>query len=445
MKKVQILWAAALAFVGTAAMAQQDFSGPQFARWGETVEDREANIRASNFLAESYKNRNYDEALVHLRQLVENRPQASVNTFKYGAILYRAKINMAKTRDEKNAYVDSLLRIFDLRAEYFGDPASERANVLGEKAKAVLLYRSGDREAVREAFKTAIAADPENPNPEIVAIYYKNLCDDYQNDEVYAEEVIAEYERLAPVFENNPDAEENRKQFDAAFTLSGAATWENLEKIFAAKLAANPTDEKVLSQAVNLMARAQCNSEFFFDTAEKFYEVKPSAESALMLAQIFQDEHDYDRAVKYLTEALNITTDATEKEALLVRIGVVEMVANRMSQAATAARQAIELDPENGLAYFVLAQAYASSAANCAGFAGQTVYWAAYDTMSKAVNYMTEEDEQSYGQNARASLAAFRSRFPTSEECFFNELKEGDRYTVNCGIASGVVTTVRAR
>lgn len=147
MKKVQILWAAALAFVGTAAMAQQDFSGPQFARWGETVEDREANIRASNFLAESYKNRNYDEALVHLRQLVENRPQASVNTFKYGAILYRAKINMAKTRDEKNAYVDSLLRIFDLRAEYFGDPASERANVLGEKAKAVLLYRSGDREA----------------------------------------------------------------------------------------------------------------------------------------------------------------------------------------------------------------------------------------------------------------------------------------------------------
>lgn len=193
------------------------------------------------------------------------------------------------------------------------------------------------------------------------------------------------------------------------------------------------------------MARAQCNSEFFFDTAEKFYEVKPSAESALMLAQIFQDEHDYDRAVKYLTEALNITTDATEKEALLVRVGVVEMVANRMSQAAAAARQAIELDPENGLAYFVLAQAYASSAANCAGFAGQTVYWAAYDTMSKAVNYMTEEDEQSYGQNARASLAAFRSRFPTSEECFFNELKEGDRYTVNCGIASGVVTTVRAR
>ncbi len=445
MKKVQILWAAALAFVGTAAMAQQDFSGPQFARWGETVEDREANIRASNFLAESYKNRNYDEALEHLRQLVDNRPQASVNTFKYGALLYRAKVNMAKSRDEKNAYVDSLLRIFDLRAEYFGDPESEKANVLGEKAKAVLLYRSGDREAVREAFRAAIAADAANPNPEIVAIYYKNLCDDYQNDEVYADEVIAEYERLAPIFENRPDAEENRKQFDAAFTLSGAATCENLEKIFAAKIAANPEDEKVLSQAVSLMARNQCNSEFFFNTAEKFYELKPSAESALMLAQIFQDEQDYDKAVKYLTEALNVTAESAEKEALLVRIGVVEMVANRMAKAAAAARQAIELNPENGLAYFVLGQAYASSAANCSGFAGQTVYWAAYDTMAKAVNYLTEEDEMSYGQNARASMAAFRSRFPTSEECFFNELKEGDRYTVNCGIASGVVTTVRAK
>lgn len=445
MKKVQILLAAALAFVGTAAMAQQDFSGPQFARWGETVEDREANIRASNFLAEAYKNRNYDEALVHLRHLVENRPQASVNTFKYGANLYRSKINMAKSRDEKNAYIDSLLVLYDLRAEYFGEPASERANILGEKAKAILLYRSGEREAIRDAFKAAIGADEQRPNPEMVAIYYKNLCDDYQNDEVYADEVIAEYERLAPIFENRPDAEENRKQFDAAFTLSGAATCENLEKIFSAKLATNPTDEKVLSQAVSLMSRNRCTSEFFFNIAERLYEVKPSAESALMLAQIFQDEQDYDKAVKYLTEALNVTSEASEKEALLVRIGVVEMVANRMAQAASAARQAIGLNPENGLAYFVLAQAYASAASNCPGFAGQTVYWAAYDTMAKAVNYLTEEDELSYGQNARASLAAFRSRFPTSEECFFNELKEGDRYTVNCGVASGVVTTVRGK
>ncbi len=218
-----------------------------------------------------------------------------------------------------------------------------------------------------------------------------------------------------------------------------------LERLFAAKLAAAPDDEAVLSQAVSLMSRAKCNSDFYFQVAEKYYEVKPSAETAMALAQVFQNEGDYDKAVKYLNEALAVEPDPLEKEKLLVRIGIVELVANRIPAAAASVRQALDLNPENGLAYFVLAQCYASSAASCAGFAGQAAFWAAYDTMSKAVNYMSDEDESSYGNSARASLAAYRNRFPTSEECFFNELKEGDRYTVSCGTASGVATTVRSR
>lgn len=109
MKKVQYLLTAAFALAGATAVAQQDFSGPQFARYGETVEERADNIQASNFLAEAVKNKRYDEALPHLRQLVNDRPQASVNIFKYGKLIYRNKINRSKSRDEKYAYVDSLL------------------------------------------------------------------------------------------------------------------------------------------------------------------------------------------------------------------------------------------------------------------------------------------------------------------------------------------------
>ena len=446
MKKVQYLLMAAFALAGATAVAQQDFSGPQFARYGETVEERAANIQASNFLAEAVKNKRYDEALPHLRQLVNDRPQASVNIFKYGKLIYRNKINRSKSRDEKYAYVDSLLMMYDMQAEYFGQGGKESAaDILGNKAKEVLLYRSADREGIRNAFREAIAAADGQADPELVVIYYKNLCDDYQNDEVTADEVIAEYERLAPLFEGNAAAAESKQQFDAAFGLSGAASCENLERLFAAKLAAAPDDEAVLSQAVSLMSRAKCNSDFYFQVAEKYYEVKPSAETAMALAQVFQNEGDYDKAVKYLNEALAVETDPLEKEKLLVRIGIVELVANRIPAAAASVRQALDLNPENGLAYFVLAQCYASSAASCAGFAGQAAFWAAYDTMSKAVNYMSDEDESSYGNSARESLAAYRNRFPTSEECFFNELKEGDRYTVSCGTASGVATTVRSR
>ena len=92
---------------------------------------------------------------------------------------------------------------------------------------------------------------------------------------------------------------------------------------------------------------------------------------------------------------------------------------------------------------YVLAQCYAISAANCGGFAGQATFWAAYDTMSKAIELLPADSE--YIESAKTSLNAFRSRFPTSEECFFNELQEGARYTVTCGTAAGITTTVRAR
>ena len=93
--------------------------------------------------------------------------------------------------------------------------------------------------------------------------------------------------------------------------------------------------------------------------------------------------------------------------------------------------------------YFVLAQCYGISAAHCEGFAGPATFWAAYDTMAKAVELLPSDSE--YREPAKTSMNAFRSRFPTSEECFFNELQEGARYTVTCGTAAGITTTVRAR
>ena len=93
--------------------------------------------------------------------------------------------------------------------------------------------------------------------------------------------------------------------------------------------------------------------------------------------------------------------------------------------------------------YFVLAQCYGLSAASCGGFAGQATFWAAYDTMSKAVELLPSDSE--YLEHAKSALSTFRNNFPSSEECFFNELQSGARYTVTCGTAAGITTTVRPR
>ena len=56
--------------------------------------------------------------------------------------------------------------------------------------------------------------------------------------------------------------------------------------------------------------------------------------------------------------------------------------------------------------------------------------------MAKAVELLPSDSE--YREPAKPSMNAFRSRFPSSEECFFNELQEGARYTVIWGTAAGV-------
>ncbi len=445
MKNVKILFVAVSALFATAAMAQQDFSDPKYAAWGATPQEREQNILNSNFLKESCDNRNYEQAAHYLKLLIDNCPSVQESIYQRGASIYKNKVNRAKSVAERNVYVDSLLLMYDLRNQYFGNsPKYGTAYILDQKAREYLVYRPNDRAGIRKAFRDAIEAGGHSTDPKTVVAYFSNLCEDYKNtDQVLPDEVIAEYDRLTPFFAANPDAAELKGQFDAAFGLSGVASCENLEKLFKGRLATTPDDEALLAQAVALMSRAQCNSDFYFSIAEKYYTVKPTSETAMFLAQAFQNKGDYNKSIKYLNEALATEKVPVERQKLLVRIALVELVANDISAAASAARQARDINPEDGIPYFVLAQCYGASAAACGGFTGQAAFWAAYDTMTRAIELLPADSE--YMQHAKTYQAAYRNRFPSSEECFFNELQPGARYTITCGTAAGTVTTVRPR
>ena len=68
MKAVKLFIGLAFALVAGSASAQ-DFSDPQYAKWGETPEQRKENILASTFLKEELANRNFNQAAKYLQQL----------------------------------------------------------------------------------------------------------------------------------------------------------------------------------------------------------------------------------------------------------------------------------------------------------------------------------------------------------------------------------------
>ncbi len=448
MKCAKILVSAVLTVVGLSAYAQ-DLSDPKYAKWGETLEERKENILNSSYLKEEINNHNFDSASGYLHKLIEKCPAASENIYVNGTKLYKQRINRAQTLAEKNAYVDSLLWLYDVRLENFGTHRTRGKDyILERKAREYLTYKESDREGIRNAFEAAIAAQVEatgKADPEVLAIYFKNLCDDYSNDVVDAITVVAAYDDNAKYFEGiASEQEEFKEQFEKCFAMSGAASCENIEKIFAKKIADAPEDETVIAQAMELMSRAKCESDFFLSVGEKYYAMKPSSNTAMRLAEVFQNRKEYEKANQYLREALAKETNDAERENLLVRIGILEVTTNDYRDAVEAFREAQKINPEDGLIYYFLPQCYVFGAKNCNGFAKDATFWVAYDMLQKAIPLL-EGDYPEFAANAKSLAATYRSAFPTTEECFFNELSEGSTYTVNCGFVSGVPTKVRYR
>ncbi len=447
MKSIKILLTAAIAAVSVSAFAQ-DFSDPKFANWGETPELRKENYLAYSFLKEEIANRNFNLAAAYLQQLVSKCPAASENIYANGVKLYKQKINRAETLEEKKSYVDSILWLYDVRLENFAShPKRGKAYILDRKAREFMIYRESDRDGLRAAFLAAIAAQIERSgkaDPELVAVHFKNVCNDYSNDIIGAMDVVSAYETLAPNFEGiTIEQEEFKKQFESNFGLSGAANCESLQDIFSKKLAENPNDETVLNQAFALLSRANCNTDFFFTVGESLYKVKPTSATAMALAQAFQDNKNYAKANTYLREALAAETDVIEREKLYVRIGILEMTQNNYREAVEALREARKINADNGHAIYFLAQCYVAGASGCQGLAKEAIYWVAYDMMQKAAQLLG--DDPKLAENAKDMAVRYRAAFPTKEECFFNEVKEGESFVVSCGYASGVPTIVRYR
>ena len=446
MKSLKLILVAAFAMMGFSAFAQVNYDDPRYAIWGENAEQRKNNMLANQFLKESVDNKEYKAAAGYLKQLLDQAPKGAQGIYTNGIKLYKTLISTAKTDEQRNMYIDSLMIVYDVRLQAFANHSRYgKAYILDRKAREYLTYKPEDREGVRKIFTEAIAATEEKngkADQELVAIYFSNLCEDYKNNLVDATAVISEYDRFSPLFEGaEGEAAELKNQFDTAFGASGAASCENLESLFSKKLAEKPEDVALLGQAVSLMSRAQCNSDFFFNTAEKFYSLKPSSETALFLAQGFQGRSEFDKAMKYLNEALAAETDNAERAKLYTRIGLISIQTGDHSVAMNAAKEIKALEPENGYAPYLMAQCYAATASG--DFTAQAGYWAAYDTMNQAIELLGSEP--AIQEAAKKMASAYRGSFPTKEECFFNEVQAGARYTCTRGFASGVSTTVRYR
>lgn len=439
LKSVMVVVAAAMTYN---VAAQQNYG----LQWGADPAQQEENVKHYNFLKDAYNNKDYDEALEYIPDLIEKAPKSTQNLYIYAIEIYKDKIVKASSLAEKNEAIDKLMELYDLRAEHFGDdPKRGKAYILALKANDFARYKPMDRENMQRFYQEAIKAGGEDVETDLLVIYFSELTNDYLDDSIESDDYLNEYDKVEAIMKlpKNDDKVQDRNSIEALFLKSGAANCENIEKMFSARIAEDPENIEVLEKAAGLLTRGNCKGEFYFSVAEKLYNLNPSANTAMILAAGYEEKGDNQKALEYLNAAMSVETDPEAKVNLALRIAGAELASKNARSAANFAKQAIDLSSDNGFAYYILAQAYASGANQCTDFNRQSVFWLAYDTLLTAKRLLGGE-EAKLGINIDSQLAAFRGNFPTKKEGFFRELTEGQSYRVNCGWVSGS-TTARFR
>lgn len=413
--------------------------GPE---WGEnaTAAEREENVRLFNFFNDAYNNKDYDKALEYMNTLIQNCPKARSSVYANGANIYRNKIARSKSLAEKGANIDALMNLWDLRLAAFSDDKEYgEVYMLKNKAKDYYKYRSEDKQGMLELFRKAIEKDPE-VDATFINQYFTVLVEEYEALNVETDHFMSEYEFMASKMDEVTDPEA-KTTFDALLIKSGAADCNNLETIFSERLAKNPDDAAQVEKAFKLMARNNCQSEFFLSVGEKYYALSPSTVTAQLLSRAFEANENYAKALEYLRAAVEIEADPAMKATLCIQISGTELSAGASKEAATWAKKAIEYNAENGSAYLCLAQAYVDGA-TCEGFEKQTVFWLAYDLVAKARALFESNEAQAQQELCTSLMNTYRNYFPKQADCFFRGMQEGDNYNVSCGWVVGA-TTVR--
>lgn len=406
--------------------------------WG-APEMRADNAATFSFFENAYKNREFDKALEYMQTLITNCPKARVNIYVYGAEIYRYKIARAQSMNEKIAHIESLMKLYDARLAAFADHKEYgEVYILKQKAKDYYQYRSDDKQGMLELFRKAIEIDPE-VDAGFINQYFLVLVEEYQNFNVETDHFMTEYEFMASKMDLVTD-EQEKKTFDALLITSGAADCNNLETIFSDRLANDPENAEQIEKAFKLMSRNQCQSEFYLSIAEKYYAIAPSTETAILVSNAYSKTGNNAKALEYLRAAMSSETDPMLKADLAVQIAATHLSNGSAREAANFAKQAVEFNDKNAMAYVILAQAY--SQAGCGdAFAKQASYWLAYDMAAKARGLA--EGNAELQSMCSQLMGSFRSCFPKQSDCFFRGLQDGQSYYVNCGWVAGN-TSVRS-
>jgi tetratricopeptide (TPR) repeat protein len=387
-----------------------------------------------------------DYALASWQKVFANCPESSKNIYIYGVRIYRHKLKNMTDPDLKASAIDTLMLIYDKRAQYFG----QEGLVLGRKGLDLLKYDPSQVERGYDLLKKSVQQSGVSAEPAVM-VTLMNLSNGlFRSGNIDSRELIDNYLVTTDILEKRiqvggkykAQAETALENIEAIFAASGAADCPTLVEIFTPKFEKTPNDLDFLTKLTSLLINKECEeTELFAQTSENLYTLEPSAQAAYNLAVLFFKKDDLEKAVGYYEEAISREEDLTKKAKYEYELGLIQFSKyNDFTKSRNLAREAISHNPEWGAPYILIGNLYASSSSICGenDFEKSTIFWAAVDKFISAKSVDPESADE-----ANELINKYSQYFPNVEDAFFYGFENGQSYTVGCWINE--TTTVRSR
>jgi tetratricopeptide (TPR) repeat protein len=426
-----------IALLGTTAIMAQG-------KYGATPEDSTQCVRNLSLYIEPVKQGNYAEAYPHWQEVMRICPGVSKATYQNGAKMLRAFISKEKDPKRKEVLIDSLMRTYDMRMEYFG----EQPLVLAIKGEDMLYYRPEACETYMPVLRQAVELNGVRSDATTLMAYYTGLNCLYGKGAATKEQMLAEYVVVSGHIEDNlartdlKDAdrqgyEKAREQVSLVFFK--VAECGDIARIAGDMLGQRPDDMELKRRLLRVLTGKECTDEAMYRSlAEEVHKASPSSESAYSLGMYLLKRKEMSGATRYFKEAVDLCSGCPDKAKYLTTAGQAAAANGNLAQAKAYANQILQQDPKNGEALIMIGDAVSQSTSGCEEPEVWGVYWLAYDYYQRA------KADPSAAEKAADRMSRAAAHFPPKDKAFFHQLQEGQSFQVTCG-GLNESTTVRTR
>ncbi|MGQ7870487.1 hypothetical protein [Sunxiuqinia sp. sy24] len=403
-----------------------------------------------------YKQDDFKSAMKPWEKVYYKYPKSTLNLYIHGANMYEAAINNETDWDKKDAFIDSLMSVYDRRTKYF----NQEGYVLGRKGTDYLKFKLDNENLNDDELKSilkegygfleeSIKLEQKQTEAAVLVVFMQATKRLFLMGELPKDKVAANYQTASEIINNYLKEEPNSEKYttskelvDRLFQTSGAADCEALIALYEPQFETISQDVEDLKKMLRILERRDCtDSPLFAKASDKLYQLDPSAEAAFNMARLFVKRDQFDRAKEYYNNAIEAETDKELLAKYYYELGsFIFAKEQNFQKSRDLARKAVANNPSSGRAYILLGDIYAYYSKNYgeSDLEHQSLYWLATDYYQKAKRV----DPEVFG-TANEKINLYKQYFPDKETLFFEGFQDGQSYKIGSWINE--TTKVRAK